>query len=412
MRAPRMQTAAHGLILGVYFNLCISLGYGQPDRYVIDVIVDGARYSETLGDTLARFTPRIQQLARQGVVVETFLNDGFTYTSRAIPAIWCGSWSAPRDTVIGGYPTQYTTVPTVWEYYRKQYGVDSTQALRVMKFLTGEWLPSFLPDYGPKTWPCYVLQGSRDLDVWANARQLLHMHHPRLSEVYLADVDHYGHSGDWNAYTGAIRTADSIVGMLWDFVESDPIFRGKTAIFVTNDHGRHLDGISNGFAGHGDGCWGCRRIMLLGVGAHLKKGVRVFEQRTLLDITPTIGALLNFATPYASGRPMTSLLADVSAETSHTVPRAFTLFQNYPNPFNVSTEIRFELPGADDRGPGISWVRLVVYDLLGREAATLVNGGSQPGGIRSPSMPAGWRPGCISTDSAPATMPRPAGCCL
>jgi hypothetical protein len=48
------------------------------------------------------------------------------------------------------------------------------------------------------------------------------------------------------------------------------------------------------------------------------------------------------------------------------VPTAYSLLQNYPNPFNPSTNIKFALPKA-----GI--VKLVVYDLLGSEVATLVN---------------------------------------
>jgi len=51
----------------------------------------------------------------------------------------------------------------------------------------------------------------------------------------------------------------------------------------------------------------------------------------------------------------------------------FILEQNYPNPFNPATNIRFHLPagkaGIHDRG----FVSLRIYDLLGREVATLVN---------------------------------------
>ena len=51
---------------------------------------------------------------------------------------------------------------------------------------------------------------------------------------------------------------------------------------------------------------------------------------------------------------------------SNKVPTKYSLYQNYPNPFNPSTNIRFEIPRT-------SLVKLIVYDILGREVATLVN---------------------------------------
>jgi len=62
---------------------------------------------------------------------------------------------------------------------------------------------------------------------------------------------------------------------------------------------------------------------------------------------------------------------------SNTSPDNFILYQNYPNPFNPTTKIKFTilespLPGGDGRG-GLQLVKLVVFDILGNEVATLVN---------------------------------------
>ena len=47
-------------------------------------------------------------------------------------------------------------------------------------------------------------------------------------------------------------------------------------------------------------------------------------------------------------------------------PSSFNLCQNYPNPFNPTTKIKYQIPG-------LSKVKLTVYDVLGREVKTLVN---------------------------------------
>jgi len=344
----------------------------QTDRRVILVIIDGARYSETLGDTLGRYVPRMRKLAQQGVVVDTMVNDDITVTKRAIPAIWCGSWSIPHDTTVNGLSNQFATVPTVWEYFRKARGVDSTHALYIMKWLTTPWIQSFFPQYGPAYWPWYVLEGSTDLEVWQNAKTKLQTYHPELAVIYLPDVDSSPSKG-WSAYTQAIVTADSIVGMLWDYVQSDPVYQSKTTLLVTNDHGRHLDGVQNGFLSHGDGCWGCRHIMFLGVGAGVPKGVRTSTRRTISDITPTIGSLLGFPTPYATGKSMMEILTSVGTESQvGLLPVTVHLAQNYPNPFNPTTAISYQVSA-------VSWVNLRVFDILGRQVTTLVSG-SRPAG--------------------------------
>jgi hypothetical protein len=48
------------------------------------------------------------------------------------------------------------------------------------------------------------------------------------------------------------------------------------------------------------------------------------------------------------------------------VPSDYILFQNYPNPFNPATSIKFSIPKSSN-------VKLVVYDITGKELELLVN---------------------------------------
>ncbi len=54
------------------------------------------------------------------------------------------------------------------------------------------------------------------------------------------------------------------------------------------------------------------------------------------------------------------------------MPFGYALAQNYPNPFNPNTRIAYTLPVAQH-------VVIRVYDLMGREVATLIDGFKQAG---------------------------------
>lgn len=55
-----------------------------------------------------------------------------------------------------------------------------------------------------------------------------------------------------------------------------------------------------------------------------------------------------------------------SKKNNKETPTNFQLYQNYPNPFNPTTTIKYEIPEE-------SFVKIIIYDILGREIVTLVN---------------------------------------
>jgi len=88
------------------------------------------------------------------------------------------------------------------------------------------------------------------------------------------------------------------------------------------------------------------------------------EGEYILPIDQTTGQRPNLPTRVGSGA--------ATDKTIPSLPAEFALWAPFPNPFNATTTLRFDLPRA-------GMVTLRIYDVLGREAATLVYGEKAPG---------------------------------
>jgi hypothetical protein len=81
--------------------------------------------------------------------------------------------------------------------------------------------------------------------------------------------------------------------------------------------------------------------------------------------------LQEFKQRYVDAGGSDGIVLSVKSLTAET-PASYELQQNYPNPFNPSTRIQFSIVDA-------RIVTVKVYDILGREVATLVNERMIPG---------------------------------
>jgi hypothetical protein len=92
---------------------------------------------------------------------------------------------------------------------------------------------------------------------------------------------------------------------------------------------------------------------------------------TLITIDPKNGAATLVGSTGVSGlralawAPGTNSVDEPLAD--YALPGEFALLQNYPNPFNSKTVISFSIPRAEH-------VRIIIFDILGREAAVLADG--------------------------------------
>ena len=73
----------------------------------------------------------------------------------------------------------------------------------------------------------------------------------------------------------------------------------------------------------------------------------------------------------------TKKLELMSLKQNSVIPEKYSLYQNYPNPFNPVCRIKFDIPMTGNEKT--DHVKLIIYDLLGREVAVLVNSELIPG---------------------------------
>jgi len=344
--------------LALLLLACLNMA-AQSERKIMIIIIDGARYTETFGDPDHAHIPKMWDISQEGTVCEDFYNNGITYTKRAIPALWCGAWTEVRDTIFGTTPTSYAVLPTIFEYFRKQFSMPASECYYILQYIPDLWLPSFDPEYGTSFWPSFYSAGYGDYDVCENTKYVMEQFQPHFMWVYLADVDHAGHSGNWNYYINTIRNADSIVGELWDEIQNDPFYKDQTTLIVTNDHGRH-DDAHGGFENHGCGCEGCRHIQFLATGPDIKSDKVTSIYRKIPDMAVTAAHLLGINPGKATGDVMREILNTSAVEENFTKTNILATPVCYPNPFTEILTVDYELSARSN-------VEIAVFDTFGKE---------------------------------------------
>ena len=112
----------------------------------------------------------------------------------------------------------------------------------------------------------------------------------------------------------------------------------------------------------------------MAVGPDVEVGLVSDIQRSIPDITPTIGELMGFTADFATGTAMIELFTtSAGLNSSPEIPWLNPI--NYPNPFTPVTIIQYKLPDRSD-------VEVTIYDLLGNEVTTLVSE-TQEAGFKS-----------------------------
>jgi hypothetical protein len=277
-------------------------------KNVIVIVMDGARYSETWGLPNQTLIPNISNnIASKSVINTNFWNNGSTYTSPGHLAICSGQYEN-----LNNYGGQLPTIPTMFQYFNEKYPlkiswiIASKDKLEVLANTSeSSYNNLFLPNTscGINGLGSGYRTDSLTLDFALNT---FTNQHPNLTLINFREPDFTAHTNDSIGYIQQIKNVDSLINIVFNFIENDPIYKGTTSLFITNDHGRH-DDLTGNFAGHGDNCEGCRHILFAAYGPDFKEGVIINTLYEQIDIATTISQMLDFPLPNSNGQIMTDL---------------------------------------------------------------------------------------------------------
>jgi hypothetical protein len=124
------------------------------------------------------------------------------------------------------------------------------------------------------------------------AREVMRKFSPRVLVVAFSDVE-AAHFGSYALHLSGIKTADRLAYQLWQEVEANPDYRGKTTMVVLPEFGRDPDGSStNGFFNHRANEDSTRDTWMMALGAAIDKPQIIERPIRHVDLCPTLAGLL------------------------------------------------------------------------------------------------------------------------
>lgn len=146
------------------------------------------------------------------------------------------------------------------------------------------------------------LDSADEMSVYVACQLMKHVA-PSLLWITLHDID-VAHSGAYSLYIDGIQRTDRLCVEIWNSIQSNPEYAGKTTMFVLPDFGRDSDTDpgGNSFQHHRTGDAASRTTWMMVLGPAVRPGAFVQRPVESIDLVPTIGKILGIDTPLAQGK--------------------------------------------------------------------------------------------------------------
>lgn len=150
------------------------------------------------------------------------------------------------------------------------------------------------------------------LDVFTHyaAMEYLKTKKPGILYIAYGETDEWAHHGYYRSYLDAAHFVDKWIKNIWNYLQSDPQYKNKTALFITTDHGRG-DINKDEWTSHGKKIVDANEIWFAVMGAGIatsgeqKNNVQLYQDQ----FAQTIAKLLGYT--YKANHPISSEIKSV-----------------------------------------------------------------------------------------------------
>lgn len=147
---------------------------------------------------------------------------------------------------------------------------------------------------------------SECLDVFTHYQAInyLQAKRPKIFYISYGETDEWAHHAHYKDYLNAAQQVDQWIAGIWSYIQSNPLYKDKTLLFVTTDHGRG-DAVKSEWTSHGSSISGANEIWfaVMGPGIKAKGEVKTAAQLYQNQFAQTIANLLglNFTCEHPVG---------------------------------------------------------------------------------------------------------------
>jgi arylsulfatase A-like enzyme len=153
------------------------------------------------------------------------------------------------------------------------------------------------------------------LDVFTHyaALEYLKTKKPKVLYIAYGETDEWAHHGHYRSYLDAAKQVDAWIKQIWDFVQTDPQYKNKTALFITTDHGRG-DIKKEEWTDHGSDVSDAYQIWFAAMGPGIKANgeIKISMQLYQNQFAQTFAKLLGYT--YKAKHPISPEVISVFAK--------------------------------------------------------------------------------------------------